>query len=57
MPPQPNSRPVEAQKVSGNNLPTTAEALEAVVRVLFRRGILTRDELAEELDKMKTVRR
>jgi hypothetical protein len=38
-------------------LPTTAEALEAVVRVLFRRGLLTRVELAEVLEKMKTVRR
>jgi hypothetical protein len=56
-PTQPEIQPVAAQRHSGGNLPTTAEALEAVVRVLFRRGILTRVELAEELDKMKTVRK
>jgi len=64
MPPQPapvsvppGNRTVMAQKPPANNLPTTAEALEAVVRVLFRRGLLTRVELAEELAKMKTVKR
>ncbi|HTS13169.1 MAG TPA: PilZ domain-containing protein [Candidatus Limnocylindrales bacterium] len=40
-----------------NHLPTTAEALEAVVRVLLRKGLLARDELAAELDKMKAVKR
>jgi hypothetical protein len=32
--------------------PTTSEALEAVVRVLFRKGILSRSELTEELEKL-----
>jgi hypothetical protein len=36
--------------------PTTAEALEAVIRVLLRKGLLARDELAEELDKLKTAK-
>ena len=31
---------------------TTSDALEAVVRVLFRKGILSRSELAEELEKL-----
>ena len=36
--------------------PTTAEALEAVIRVLLRKGLVARDELAEELDKLKTAK-
>jgi hypothetical protein len=39
-----------------NDLPTTAEALEAVVHVPFRRGFLTRAELSEELENLKGVR-
>jgi hypothetical protein len=31
---------------------TTSDALEAVVRVLFRKGILSRSELSEELQKL-----
>jgi hypothetical protein len=33
--------------------PLTADALEAAVRVLFRKGLLTRAELSEELEKLK----
>ena len=40
-PPMPSARQV-----------TTSDALEAVVRVLFRKGILSRSELAEELEKL-----
>jgi hypothetical protein len=36
--------------------PTPAEALEAVIRVLLRKGLLARDELTEELDKLKTAK-
>lgn len=36
--------------------PTTAEALEAVVRVLFRKGILNRAELSAELQRLKFPR-
>jgi PilZ domain len=35
---------------------TTAEALEAIVRVLYRKGILNSSELSEELEKMKAGR-
>ena len=41
---------------SPRHAPTTAEALEAVIRVLLRKGLLARDELAEELDKLKTAK-
>jgi len=33
--------------------PETADALEAVVRVLFRKGLLTRAELTEEIERLK----
>lgn len=36
--------------------PTTAEALEAVVRVLFRKGVLNRTELSAELQRLKSAR-
>ncbi len=36
--------------------PTTAEALEAVIRVLLRKGLVARDELAEELDKLEIAK-
>jgi hypothetical protein len=35
---------------------TTAEALEAVLRVLFRKGLLTRAELADEIESLKTIK-
>lgn len=38
------------------HLPTTAEALEVVVRVLSRKGVLTRDELFQELEFLKTAK-
>jgi hypothetical protein len=41
---------------SNNHLTTTAEALEAMMRVLFRKGLLTRAELTEELETLKTAR-
>jgi hypothetical protein len=36
--------------------PTTAEALEAVIRVLLRKGLLARDELTTELDRVKATK-
>lgn len=39
-------------KRSANGHPSTADALEAIARVLFRKGILTRAEVAEELQKL-----
>lgn len=41
---------------ANNHLTTTAEALEAMMRVLFRKGLLTRAELTEELETLKTAR-
>lgn len=36
--------------------PTTAEALEAVLRVLFRKGILNQAEISAELQRLKSSR-
>jgi hypothetical protein len=36
--------------------PSTADALEAIVRALFRSGVLSRSEVAEELRKLMTVK-
>jgi PilZ domain len=50
-------KPAPANHPSAPGMPqarpaTTSDALEAVVRVLFRKGILSRSELAEELEKL-----
>lgn len=36
--------------------PTTTEALEAVVRLLLHKGILTRAEFSEEIEKIKSAK-
>jgi hypothetical protein len=36
--------------------PSTADALEAIVRALFRKEVLSRSEVAEELRKLMTVK-
>jgi hypothetical protein len=36
--------------------PTTADALEAILRVLFKRGVISRGEVAEELQKLRTAK-
>jgi len=36
--------------------PSTAEALEALVRILFRKGVLTSQELIEELESSKVAK-
>lgn len=36
--------------------PETADVLEAVVRVLFRKGLLTRAELTEEIERLRFAR-
>jgi hypothetical protein len=41
---------------SAKGHPSTSEALEAVVRVLIRKGILDRSELFDEIDKLKARR-
>jgi len=38
------------------HLPTTAEALEVIIRVLSRKGLLTREELSRELESLKTAK-
>lgn len=40
-------------ELPSDRAPETADALEAVVRVLFRKGLLTRAELTEEIEKLK----
>jgi PilZ domain len=54
-PPAPvqKSRPPAAAEFDSVDLPTTPEALAAVVRVLIRKGALTRAEVLEELEKLK----
>lgn len=39
-----------------NRIPTTAEALEAVIRILLRKNIVSRDDLAQELDSIKRTK-
>jgi hypothetical protein len=39
-----------------SHLPSTAEALEVVIRVLSKKGLITRDELCRELDSLKNAR-
>lgn len=59
--PPPNHRPAPAKashsyvgaEFDSADLPTTPEALLAAVRVLLRKGVLTRAELMEELEKLK----
>ncbi|HYL68091.1 MAG TPA: PilZ domain-containing protein [Candidatus Limnocylindria bacterium] len=36
--------------------PSTADALEAILRALFKKGILSRSEVAEELQKLMTTK-
>jgi PilZ domain len=52
LPPQPAPPPSNGSSVL--QAPTTAEALEAVVRVLFRKGLLERAELFDELARVKS---
>ena len=44
------------QKSSPDPPPASTDALEAIMRVLFRKGIVTRAELSEELEKLKFVK-
>jgi len=44
--------PPPAPVMSPARQASTSDALEAVVRVLFKKGILSRGELAEELEKL-----
>jgi hypothetical protein len=48
--------PAGATKSIMAGQPSTADALEAIVRALFRKGILSRSEVAEELQKLMTAK-
>ena len=50
----PAAAPPHPSKPPANGQPSTAEALEAIARVLFRKGVVTRSEVAEELEKLLT---
>jgi len=50
---KPKARPYSAPDFDPIDLPPSPEVFAAVVRILFRRGLLTRTELMEELEKMK----
>jgi hypothetical protein len=54
--PQAGSRSYSEPEADSIFLPATSEALEAVVRLLLRKGLLTRSDLTEEMEKLKTVR-
>jgi hypothetical protein len=38
------------------DLPTSPQALESIIRLLLRKGVIARAELAEELEKLKIVK-
>lgn len=44
------------ERPPANRIPTTAEALEAVIRILLRKNIVSRDDLAQELDSIKRTK-
>jgi len=50
-PQPPAPRPAEA-----GDIPATPEAFQAIVRLLIRKGLLTRAEVMEELEKLKPTR-
>lgn len=55
-PAQPKPVSGRASEMSESPLPATPEAFQALLRVLFRKGLLTRAELVEELEKSKLTR-
>lgn len=50
------SAPAGASQSAVAGQPSTADALEAVVRVLFQKGMLSRSGVAEELRRLLTVK-
>ena len=54
--PREQARATTPRTRDAGDVPPTAEAFQAVVRLLFRKGLLTRDELTEELEKLKPTR-
>ena len=55
LPAAPTADPALRMSVSGD-LPATPEAFQAIVRLLIRKGLLSRAELTEELEKLKPTR-
>lgn len=55
---QPSSRIAGPRIVDTNDgpVPSSPEAFQALIRVLFRKGLLTRAELLEEMEKLKLTR-
>jgi len=51
-----HSAPAGANQSVVEGQPSTADALEAIVRALFRKGVLSRSEVAEELRKLLIVK-
>jgi hypothetical protein len=47
------ARPYAAPEFDPVDIPATKEAFAAVLRILLRRGLVTRAELMEELEKLK----
>lgn len=54
--PRAQSRPTAPPMPDTAEPPATPEAFQAVVRLLFRKGLLTRAELLEEMEKLKPTR-
>lgn len=50
---RPQARPLAPKMADASDFPATPEALQAIVRLLIRKGLLTRAELTEELEKLK----
>jgi hypothetical protein len=54
--PRAQTRPPATRALDAGVPPATPEAFQAVVRLLFRKGLLTHAELMEELEKLKPTR-
>ena len=53
---QPQPRQPAPRTAEAGDIPATPEAFQAIVRLLIRKGLLTRAELMEELEKLKPTR-
>jgi hypothetical protein len=50
------SNGTRASKRSSQVAPSTQEVLESILRILLRKGIVSEDEMAEELEKLITAK-
>jgi len=53
---QPQPRPPAPRPTEAADIPATPEAFQAIVRLLIRKGLLTRAEVMDELEKLKPTR-